>query len=259
MHHWLASRAGGCLQACLLLPPLTVLAACGARTGLEGVSDRSPSTAGGGAAAAAPAGGMGGVASSAAGTSGAGIGGTAGVPSVPLWRMSTQAYCGQGYLNPNPIWSDARGVYVLSSSWSPSIDIQFNGGTGWTLSDETGLGPALASLTGFVGGPLVAYGTGRCAISFVQGNANACNAMFSQIIDVFTVDAQLAYAVYQDRVLRYDGASWTQLGPPLESVTTARGVWASAETVVVVAEGGKIYLLQDGQFRLQKGVPAGDY
>jgi len=276
----------------LLLSLLTALAACGGRTSLGEETDLLPSASGrgGGTSVAGSAaggasgsgiagaglggGGVAGIAGSGSagttsgGTAGvpsagaAGVGGAAGMPNVPLWRKSTQAYCGTpgAALNRNPIWSDARGVYMLTSTGSTQSSIDFNAGTGWKLASQSQKGPSLPSLTGFVGGPLVEYGSSACAITLVDGSSSSCSAASSQVTSVSIVDAKLGYAVYQDRVLRYDGMFWTQWGPPLEAPSTyAWGVWASPETVVVVADEARIFLQQQGELRLQKGVPDGDY
>lgn len=276
----------------LLLSLFTALAACGGRTSLGDETDLLPSAAGRGggtgvagsaaggasgsgiAGAGLGGGGLAGIAGSGsagtasggtagiAGSGSAGISGAAGTPNVPLWRMSTQPYCGRpgAALNRNPIWSDARGVYMLTSTGSTESRIDFNSGAGWKLTSQSQKGPSLPSLTGFVGGPLVEYGSSACAITLVDANSTSCSAASAQVTSVSIVDAKLGYAVYQDRVLRYDGMFWTQWGAPLAAPSTyAWGVWASPETVVVVADEGRIYRQEQGELRLQDGIPAGDY
>jgi hypothetical protein len=149
----------------------------------------------------------------------------------------------------------------LSSIGSSVSSIDFNAGAGWMLINQSLKGPSLPSLTGFVGGPLVEYGSSVCAITFVDGKSNSCSAASSHITSVAIVNAELGYAVYGDRVLRYDGAFWTQWGSKLEGSDSAYawGVWASDKTVAVVADAGMIFLQQASELRLQTDVPSGDY
>jgi hypothetical protein len=64
------------------------------------------------------------------------------------------------------------------------------------------------------------------------------------------VNANLAYAVSYDRVLKFDGDFWTQLGGPLPGVSWANALWADASTVVVAAAdklgGGDVLQIASG-------------
>ncbi|MEO6598283.1 MAG: hypothetical protein ABIQ16_00315 [Polyangiaceae bacterium] len=235
----------------------------GGGPGVAGTLTSGATGIGGGGTGGGGTGG-GGIGGGSTGGGSTGGGGTAGTPNVPpLWRMSTKAYCGApgATLNRNPIWSDTRGVYLISSTGSTESSIQLNAGAGWQLSKPSQKGPSSPSLTGFVGGQLVEYGSSTCAITFVDGKSSSCSAASSQVTGVSIVDNKLGYAVYRDRVLRYDGALWTQWGPALEGVDRpyAWGVWASNDAVAVVADAGKIYLQRGAGFQLQPGVPDGDY
>ena len=282
-----------------MLSFLSMLAACGGRASLNddagrstpapsggtsaGARGGSTSVAGSSAAAAASAdvGGSAGVAdagggrsadtsgggnSGSLGGSSSGVGGAAGMPNdTPLWRSSTEPFCPPpgSVLNRNPIWSDARGVSVVTSSSSTDSRIDSNDGSGWKrLTEDSKSGPSNPSLTGFPYGPLVEYGNSACAISFIEGTVNRCSGAGSRATAVSIVDAQVAYAVYDDRVLSFNGSFWVQWGGVLsgkDDPTYTWGVWASKDTVVVVADAGKIFLQQGMKLQQQAAVPAGDY
>jgi membrane AbrB-like protein len=99
----------------------------------------------------------------------------------------------------------------------------FNDGTGWVerVRDPQAL-VFESRITGFRDGPVVSYGDRSCAIRFVDGSEIQCSAASSRIAHVFTLDSGLAYAVYDDRVLYYDGTFWRQLGDPLRQLIGAR-------------------------------------
>lgn len=197
----------------------------------------------------------------------AGIAGVSGATGTTTgtspWRKGSKAYCAQGgdLLYRNPIWSDARGVYLITSTGSASSRIDFNDGSGWIHLTTLQKSPANPALTGFSNGSLVAYGSSACAITFVDQNATRCSAASSQITSVSIVDSQLAYAVYKDRALRFDGTFWTQWGEPLNGhgATAAWGVWASKDAVAVVAGEDEIFLQEGMKMQLQTGFPHGDY
>jgi len=154
-------------------------------------------------------------------------------------------------------------VFVVTSTNSTDSRIDENGGSGWKrLTDDSRVGPSNPFLTGFPDGPLLEYGNSACAISFVEGTAKHCSGAGSRATAVSIVDSRLAYAVYDDRVLRFDGSFWVQWADVLSGggdPTYAWGVWASKDTVVVVADAGKIFRQQGPTLQLQAAVPPGDY
>lgn len=195
----------------------------------------------------------------------AGEGGETSRPVKTPWRMSSTPFCGTPgvELNEGALWSDSRGVYLLEASAPGRARLEFNAGDGWQTLLASHSSPNLAALTGIWRGPLIEYGSSACAIAFIDGKQMTCSAASSQVSSVFMVDDQLGYAVYGDRLLRYDGTLWTQDGPKLEPANQgqaiARAVWASTDTVVIAANAGRIYLGTGPQMDLQADVPDGDY
>ncbi len=200
-------------------------------------------------------------------------GGASGSGSHPLWRKSSQPFCSSlgssvGSLH---VWSDARGAFVLASldgeAKLPTVstNISTNTGSGWnTTYTWSGYDFDRAlGLKGFVNGPLVAYLGPSCPIGFVDGGVASCSGA-QPVDDVAVVNSNLAYAVYQDRVLQFDGNFWTQLGGPLPAAGAApflaRSVWADASTIVVVGDAGHVYVIPSGGDPvLQTGLPEVDF
>ena len=214
---------------------------------------------GGLAAGGTPTGGV-----SMGGTVSGGDSGSSGSGSHPLWRESYQPFCSSpavvvGSLN---VWSDARGVFVLASLDSDPPTISTNTGSGWNTTyawpSYPPWMPEGVGLKGFVNGPLIVYPGPGCRIEFIDGPVASCSGAQS-VRDVAVVNSSLAYAVYQDRVLRFDGSFWTQLGGPLQGGPGLpffqQSVWADASTIVVVADGGVWVIPSGGDPVLQKGLP----
>jgi hypothetical protein len=113
-----------------------------------------------------------------------------------------------------------------------------------------------------VGGPVLFYGGfDPCGTLSFSDSIYSC-AMETRAFNIFVVDDNLAYGVYNYRVITYDGTQWTQLGEPLDVLgeTRLRKVWANKDIIVAIGEKG-IYTRQstDSSFTKQNGVPSGDY
>lgn len=101
-------------------------------------------------------------------------------------------------------------------------------------------------MTGFPLGPLVLYGSDVCGIVFDEGTARTCSSTVQNVYTVFVVDEDLAYASAANRVLRYDGNRWTQLGAPLDTEHTIQAIWASREVLVAATSAGDVHVYRDG-------------
>jgi hypothetical protein len=136
------------------------------------------------------------------------------------------------------------------------LTISTNTGSGWNTTYKWN--SDMGGLKGFPNGPLILYPGPRCPIEFIDGGVASCSGAQS-VRDVAVVNSNLAYAVYQDRVLRFDGSFWTQLGGPLPGDGAAPlfgpSVWADASTIIVVADGGVWVIPSGGDPVLQKGLP----
>jgi hypothetical protein len=246
----------GVLRLMLFTSQLSAMG-CGGRTMLDGL----PTVGTGGGSTGTAEQNTGGVS-----MGGAVSGGASGSGSHPLWRKSSQPFCSSlgssvGSLH---VWSDVRGTFVLAGLDGPWT-ISTNTGSGWnttyTASGSTVV--AASGLKGFPNGPLVVYPADfRCPIEFIDGGVASCSgAQF--VDDVAVVDSNLAYAVYEDRVLQFDGSFWTQLGGPLPGagvVPPLPSVWADASTIVVVAGGGHVWVIPSGGDPvLQTGLPEGGF
>lgn len=272
-----SSRAGGSAAGVIASTPST-----GGRS-LASVSRAGSSAAIGGRGAAGAAGGS--MAGNSAnlggktGVAGAG-GGTAqggadgGAARIPLWRSSTDRFCQSSVSSWGAslsVWSDTRGVFLLvRDEAGGTSSVRSNTGSGWGISTTMPFDFTASSgpmgLRGFVNGPLVAFGLAPCKIQFVDGNSAVCSGAPSSVTDVTVVSASLAYAVYSDRVLRFDGSTWTQFGavlpsdPSAPSRPHALGVWGTSSIVAVVADQGNVYLVDSaGVASLQTGLSVSDY
>jgi hypothetical protein len=195
-----------------------------------------------------------------------GASGSSGSGSHPLWRESHQPFCSSpaasgDILRDLHVWSDARGVFVLVGFDSWSSTISTNTGSGWNATYTWSSRDGLPGLTGFPNGPLVVYPGPVCPIDFIDGGVASC-AGAQTVNAVAVVNSNLAYGVHQDRVLRFDGNFWTQLGGPLPSagLRLAFAVWADESTIVVIADGGRVFVISPGGDPvLQTGIPGGDF
>jgi hypothetical protein len=232
-------------------PLLAAMAACGGRTELQdGSWDIAPSAghanAGvSGSSSGGASGGSSGGQGAAAGVSGAV--GTAGTPGTdPVWRQSLEPFCGgPDQFGPATLdlWSDRGGVFLLVDN-----EIYSNFGHGWSLLDQTS-NAGRGGLSGFPAGPLVRYGavTQRCGIEFVQRSGTYSCSGAASPWSVSVVNDQLAYGVYSNRLLRYDGKQWTQSGDPLKAPPglSFSQVWANDSAVVITNDFG-VYVGANG-------------
>ena len=197
--------------------------------------------------------------------------------ATPLWRNSYEAFSqrvGGFYPLVASVWSDDRGVFLLTYDDSSPPAIWANLGQGWQTSYTWPQGTSMVSspgkdgLRGFVDGALVTMGLSPCSIQFVDGQGARCSGAGREIVDVSIISANLAYAIYySDRILRFDGSFWTQLGDPLPPPATlavgqlrTNALWADATTMVIVTnedqDEGFVYLVSsEGQPVLQTGLP----
>ena len=196
--------------------------------------------------------------------------------ATPLWRNSYEAFSqsiGGQYPFVASVWSDHRGVFLLTYGDDGPPTLWSNLGQGWQTSYTWPQGtsmvgaPGKDGLRGFVDGAFVTMGVSPCSIQLVDGQGARCSGAGREIVDISIVSANLAYAVYSDRILRFDGSFWTQLGDPLpQPATLASGhvrtnaLWADATTMVIgtyeVQDEGFVYLVtSEGQSVAQTGLP----
>jgi hypothetical protein len=237
--------------------------------GTGGRGGGAGSVAGGGAGAGGVA--TGGARTGGAGTGGAGTGGVgidAGTPGKPLWRSSYRPFCqkkGGTFPLVMGVWSDARAVSVLVYDAQNAPVLWNNPGTGWQVAytwpkgTVATSGPGKVGVKGLANGPLFVYGVQPCWIQLVDGASVTCSGAARDIADVALVDADLGYAAYSDRLLRFDGSLWTQLGAPLPMASLTQALWADPSTILVAADRGTVYILAtEGEPVLQTGLPAVD-
>ena len=248
-----------------------------AGTGGLGVGGVATGGTGPGRGGAAGTGGLGAGGAATGGTCPGG-GGAAGVAAQPLWRDSPSPLCSNTEQYPGDqvgdVWSDERGIFILTTGWTSGTTIFANAGKGWqtTMTWPSWTCFLAGGLRGFVDGPLVVYegashdrgvcGSRTCSIQFVDQNVASCSSAASMTADVAVVSANLAFSLSRDRVLQFDGNYWTQLGGPLPSAGTgsARAMWANASTIAIAADAGRIYIIQPGQDPVvQTGLPDADF
>jgi hypothetical protein len=201
-----------------------------------------------------------------------------GSSAKPLWRDSYQPFVQPARIvavTVSAVWSDDRGVFLLVryDDEHPPV-LWSNLGSGWKSTYTWPEGTTLTSggfgrvgLKGFTDGPLLAYGFLPCSIHAVDDDGARCSGAANDVADVMPVRADLAYAVYSNRILRFDGSLWTQLGDPLPAVNgvdvSAAALWADSSVMAVgTREGPKqgVFLLEaEGKPVLQTGLPAVDY
>jgi hypothetical protein len=180
------------------------------------------------------------------------------------WKDSDEALCSghQGFLASVSIWSDPRGVFALVKSAEIADTIVHNDGTGWRELFSSSSFPPYVGLTGFPQGPLVVYGDFSCGVMLVENGEVTCSAGVYFVREVFVVNDSLAYAVYDNRVIHYDGANWTQLGEPLDTAEEflPRDIWANEQTVVIVEQQNVFFYDPDAAgFYRPQGIPAAQY
>ncbi len=185
------------------------------------------------------------------------------------WKTSEDSLCSQrsGPFMSHWVWSDNRGVFALVSSRTDFLDpataVFHNDGSGWEklYSFEFMF---FAGLTGFTNGPLLVYGESNsgCGVQRLQGGERTCSAGLSSVHNVFVVNDALAYGVYDNRVIAYDGTDWFQLGDPIEGTEeiALRALWADEQTLVVVDDQA-VFLFDDDASGFFKAadIPPGTY
>jgi hypothetical protein len=174
------------------------------------------------------------------------------------WRGTTAPFfCDAGNIESRGLWSDQRGIFILTTL-STGESISLNVGKGWGpfFSREKGLlGP---HLTGIADGPLVEFSSSTCAIQFISNGVAVCSAASSSVDDVFVVRDNLAYAIEGNRVLRYDGVMWAQLGWQLPQAPTdfSSRIWANEDVVVIASSvGAYVFRPENGAPSLQTNLP----
>lgn len=180
------------------------------------------------------------------------------------WKDSDEALCSghQGFLASVSIWSDPRGVFALVKSAEIADTIVHNDGTGWRELFSSSSFPPYVGLTGFSQGPLVIFGDFTCGVQLLEDGAVTCSAGVTFVRGVFVVNEALAYGVYENRVIHYDGVNWTQLGQPLDTAEefTWRALWANEQTVVIVEQQNVFFYDPDAAgFYRPQGIPAAQY
>ena len=146
---------------------------------------------------------------------------------------------------------DDRGVFVLVPDGDNSVSIWANSGTGWRsyFTWPKGTPNPMRGIRGIVDGRLFAFGYANCGIQLVDDVGAHCSGAAAEIADLSVVNANLAYAAYNDILLKYDGELWTQLGGPLpfKDWGDAKGIWADASTIVVTGSNGNVVMIKDEQ------------
>ena len=198
--------------------------------------------------------------------------------ATPLWRNSYEAFSqrvGGFYPLVASVWSDDRGVFLLTYDDSSPPAIWANLGQGWQTSYTWPQGTSMVSspgkdgLRGFVDGALVTMGLSPCSIQFVDSQGARCSGAGREIVDVSIISANLAYAIYySDRILRFDGSFWTQLGDPLPPPATlvvgqlrTNALWADATTMVIWVGGsdGSLFHYDGAGWTLRGSLTADGY
>lgn len=183
----------------------------------------------------------------------------AGIWFVPVNEAGAQPFCGpRGTLDGLSVWSDDRGVFVLTDQSPAAEVIESNNDGGWQEVYRGKAQSQLMRLGGFANGPLVLYGLAACGIRFVEAGASHCSAPISFSSGVNTVRSNLAYAVEGDSVLRYQGSLWMQLDvlQPAGQVQ-AQSIWSDGNVLLIVSSPGGVFVSTDGgAFTPQTGLPS---
>jgi hypothetical protein len=157
------------------------------------------------------------------------------------------------------VWSDGRGVFVLTDQNPAAEVIESKADAGWQEVYRARAQSQLMRLGGFANGPLVLYGLGTCGIRFVEAGASYCSAPISFSPSVYTVRSNLAFAVEGNSVLSYRGDLWTQLAVLLQPAgqVQAQAIWSDGNVVLVAASQGDVFVsASGGPFTPQTGLPA---
>lgn len=146
----------------------------------------------------------------------------------------------------------------------PRIEIYFNDGAGWrSVYEEDLIAPFFGSsetqITGINNGPLLMFGaqdffsmmsgSSACGLATIENGEKTCESI-SYVEDVFVVNNNLAYAIYQGDVIRYNGSSWGPL-PGVLSDNSFGAIWADETYLFGAMNGaGRIGVLHNGAWEL---------
>lgn len=145
----------------------------------------------------------------------------------------------------------------------PRAEIYFNGGNGWeSVYKEDNIpdyGWGDVELTGFENGPLVIHGYQEmffgpgsqegCGIATIENGVMTCEPIY-YVDDVFIVNNNLAYGVYDGDIIRYNGSSWGPL-PGSFTENWINQIWADENYLFGTMGGaGRIVSLHEGVWEL---------
>ncbi|MBN1654587.1 MAG: hypothetical protein JXA30_12525 [Deltaproteobacteria bacterium] len=147
----------------------------------------------------------------------------------------------------------------------PRVEIYFNDGNGWdSVYQEEGtvmgpFSPGEMRLTGFKNGPLLLYGeqgisfpfgvSSACGLATIENGVKTCEPI-NNVDDLFVVNSDLAYGIYNGEVIRYNGSSWGPL-PGAMSNNWINQIWADEAHLFGTTDGaGRIIELRDGTWSL---------
>ncbi|MFH2006823.1 MAG: hypothetical protein ABI333_09590 [bacterium] len=147
------------------------------------------------------------------------------------------------------LWSYDDGVFVLQdyedgtggSGCLMYQRISYNDGSGWTDYYEqcSMTEHELGSITGFPGGQLMAAGSGRTAgpVLWIYEDDAELSADLD-VLDMFVVNENLAYAIDHEKAYRYDGIDWEPV--PAYFPYELDSIWADATDLYGVGPLGTI-------------------
>lgn len=149
------------------------------------------------------------------------------------------------------------GMEICVGEGCPSGKIFFNDGNGWKVVFEheqtMNTGPMDSLLTGFENGPLVTYGYDEffsgngyveCGLAIIENGTRKCEPI-DWVDDVFIVNNDLAYGVYDGQMIVYENGVWGPMpGPMINSYIGE--IWANETYLFGVMQGGRIVMLHDG-------------
>ncbi len=145
----------------------------------------------------------------------------------------------------------------------PRAEIYFNDGNGWDSvykkENIPDYGWGDVNLTGFENGPLVIYGyqemvfesgpSSGCGLATIENGVMTCEPIY-YVDDLFIVDNNLAFGVYDGDIIRYDGNSWGPL-PGSFTENWINQIWANETHLVGTMGGaGRIVVMHDGVWEL---------
>jgi hypothetical protein len=203
------------------------------------------------------------------------------------WRDSTEPWvppvvrpvgfwnCGCGPLD---VWSDATGVYVLYGWEDVSVSgdpygpwgcgggpehraIWRNEGSGWTeyfrqdqWLGEYGLEGTVFSAT-FLGGVLDSHLLGWQHGGGVDGfQPGLVEPLWPDLddlgCDVFVVNGALAYAVWGDKVVHWNGSVWSPLPVDVPFASSRMRVWADEHELFLAGPAATVVSLETGGWRV---------